>query len=187
MPLRGRAKLSDESFFFVTTTIVEFTNIFKIYECCDALISNIIHYQKRYKFDVLAYVIMPSHFHWIVQVDKSRGTISDIMRDIKKYSAWDIMEILENMKRKDFEEIFNRNAKEYPDRKRKFWKKRFDDQVIRNQKMFWTKLKYIHNNPVKAGIVARPEDYKYSSARNYVNEDNSILKVNTEMLGIIID
>lgn len=187
MPLRGREKLSDESFFFVTTTVVEFTNVFKLQECCEALISNIKHYQGKYEFDILGYVIMPSHLHWIVQVDKSRGTISDIMRDIKKYSAWDIMEVLENMKRKDFTEIFKRNAVGYKDRKRKFWKKRFDDQVIRNQKMFWTKLKYIHNNPVKAGIVARPEDYKYSSARNYIAGDNSILKVNTEMLGIIIE
>ena len=53
--------------------------------------------------------------------------------------------------------------------------------------MFWTKLKYIHNNPVKAGLVKRPEDYIYSSARNYINKDHSIIKVNTEMLGVIIE
>lgn len=37
---------------------------------------------------------MPSHFHWIVEVNKKYGPVSDIMRDIKKYSAWDIMEYL---------------------------------------------------------------------------------------------
>ena len=187
MALRGRAKLTDETFFFVTTTVVDFANIFKDAECCDALISNIKHYQKKYKFDILAYVIMPSHFHWIVQVDQTKGTISDIMRDIKKYSAWDIMEIIENMKREDLIKLFSKYAIEYKDRKRKFWKKRFDDQVIRDQRMFWTKLKYIHNNPVKAGIVTRTEDYIYSSARNYINGDHTIIKVNTEMLGVIIE
>ena len=197
MALRGRSNLTEESFFFVTTTVVDFLKVFSDTKCCDALISNIKHYQKKYNFDILAYVIMPSlpavafakegHYHQIVQVDTSKGTISDIMRDIKKYSAWDIMEIIENMKRKDLIRIFEKNAAEYKDRRRKFWKKRFDDQVIRDQKMFWTKLKYIHNNPVKAGLVARPEDYIYSSARNYINGDHSIIKVNTEMLGVIIE
>ncbi len=187
MALRGRAKLTDESFFFVTTTVVDFVNVFKYPQCCDALILNVKHYQKKYNFEILAYVIMPSHFHWIVQVDRSKGTISNIMRDIKKYSAWDIMEIIEQLKRKDLIRIFEKNASEYKDRKRKLWMKRFDDQVIRNQKMFWTKVQYIHNNPVRAGLVARPEDYLYSSVRNYVNGDHSIIKVNTDMLGVIIE
>ncbi len=187
MPLRGRTNLTEESFFFVTTTVVDFVNVFKDTKCCEVLISNIKHYQKRYNFDILAYVIMPSHFHWIVQVDRTKGTISDIMRDIKKYSAWDIMEIIENMKGKDLIAIFEKNAMEYKDRKRKFWKKRFDDQVVRDQKMFYTKLRYIHNNPVKAGLVIRPEEYRYSSARNYKKGDHSIIWVNTEMLGVIIE
>ena len=34
--------------------------------------------------------------------------------------------------------------------------------------MTWQKLNYIHNNPVKAGIVEKPEDYIYSSARSYI-------------------
>ncbi len=70
------------------------------------------------------------------------------------------------------ENIFIKEAKGIEDQRRKLWIKRFDDQVIRNEKMFWTKLKYIHNNPVKAGLVEKVEDYKYSSARNYVYNDH---------------
>ena len=194
MALRGRSNLTEESFFFVTTTVVDFLKVFSDTKCCDALISNIKHYQKKYNFDILAYVIMPSHsclagrqVHWIVQVDRTKGTISDIMRDIKKYNAWDIMEIIKNMKKKkDLLKIFEKNAGEYNDRKRKFWMKRFDDQVIRNQRMFYTKLNYIHNNPVNAGLVIRPEDYHYSSARNYKNDAHSIIEVNAKMLGPIL-
>jgi hypothetical protein len=36
------------------------------------------------------------------------------------------------------------------------------------------KLEYVHNNPVEAGIVSRPEDYTYSSARNYCGEQGLI-------------
>ena len=64
--------------------------------------------------------------------------------------------------------------------------KRFDDEVIRDQRMFWTKLNYIHNNPVKAGLVRRAEDYKYSSAQNYINNDHLTLEVNTEYGGVNI-
>ncbi len=98
-----------------------------------------------------------------------------------------IMEIVNNMNKKDFIETFERNAVGYSDRKIKFWKNRFDDQVVRDQKIFWTKLKYINNNPINAGLVTLPEDYIYSSARNYINGDHSIIKVNTEMLDPIIE
>jgi hypothetical protein len=49
--------------------------------------------------------------------------------------------------------------------------------------MFWTKLHYIHRNPVEAGLVNSPEEYKYSSARNYINNDHSVIKVDTSFAG----
>jgi hypothetical protein len=47
-------------------------------------------------------------------------------------------------------------------------------------------LKYIHNNPVKAGLVSKAEKYKYSSTRNYIKNDHSIIFVDTEYAGIEI-
>ena len=38
---------------------------------------------------------------------------------------------------------------------------------IKDQEMFDKTLDYIHQNPVVAGFVARPEDWKYSSARDF--------------------
>ena len=183
MGRRGRAILAGESFFFVTTTVVRWTNVFSDERCCDILLHNIRHYQVRYKFAVLGYVIMPSHFHWIVEVDPTFGTISDIMRDIKKFSAWDIMEELQMQGHSALLGLFRNEAEGYSDKKRKFWRERFDDEVIRNQQMFLAKLTYIHNNPVKAGLVERAEDYKYSSARNYILGDHSVLFVDTERAG----
>ena len=69
--------------FFITTTIIGFTKIFIKDVYCDILIKNIKHYQQKYKFEILAYVIMPTHFHWIIIVDSKSGTVSDIMRDIR--------------------------------------------------------------------------------------------------------
>jgi REP element-mobilizing transposase RayT len=185
MSRRGRLNLIDESIFFVTTTIVEFTRVFTKDICFYILVKKIMHYQKKYNFNILAFIIMPSHFHWIIEVDYKFGTISDIMRDTKKYSAWDIMEEIEKND-KSLMNVFIEAGKKFPKHKRKFWMKRFDDEVIRNEKMLWTKLYYIHNNPVEAGLVLRPEDYKYSSACNYVCGDHSVLYVDTEYSGIEI-
>ena len=90
------------------------------------------------------------------------------------------MDMLEKEEGSNLLETFARNAQEYPDQKRKLWMPRFDDEAIRNREMFKTKLDYIHNNPVQAGIVDVPEDYKYSSARSYLSDDETVLAVDTE-------
>ncbi len=108
------------------------------------------------------------------------------MRDIKKFTAWQIFDLVKKEGLDKLEIIFMDEAMGIKDQIRKLWMKRFDDEVIRNGKIFWAKLRYIHNNPVKAGLVIKPEDYKYSSARNYVNKDNSIIEVDTDYAGIEI-
>ena len=183
MGLRNRSLFSEEQFYFVTTTVKDFIPVFERYDFCDILLNNIKHYQQKREFIILGYVIMPTHFHWIVKTEPSKGTISDIMRDIKKYTAWDILEQLESEK-SALLKSFSKNVK--PGQKRQFWIHRFDDEVIRNHKMFWAKLKYIHNNPVKAGIVERAEDYKYSSARIYIHNDHKVIKVDTSWGGVEI-
>lgn len=180
MGLRGRLSFTEETTYFVTTTVSEFARVF-CEEChCDILIRNIKHYQQKYKFRIFGYVIMPTHFHWIVEVQPEIGTISDVMRDLKKYSAWDLMDALEKSGRKELIELFKGAAEGTPGQKRKFWMRRFDDEVIRNVEMLRAKLEYIHHNPIKAGLVAEPKDYKYSSARNYLRDDHSILFVETQ-------
>jgi putative transposase len=180
MGQRGRSSLWTEEVFFATTTVVNHAEVFAEGPCCDLLIKNIKHYQQRYLFSVLGYVIMPSHLHWIVRVDNECGTISDIMRDIKKYTAWDVLELLEEQGKRNLIGLFAARARPYPRHKRKFWNARFDDEVIRNSEMFFTKLAYIHDNPVRAGLVEKPEDYPYSSARNYILGDHSEIYVDTE-------
>lgn len=124
---------------------------------------------------------MPSHFHWILKVEPKKGTVSDIMRDSKKYSAWDILEELEKNKSPLLMNFLSTSALK---QRRQLWMHRFDDKVIRNAKMLWPTIKYIHNNPVEAGMVNKPEEYKYSSARNYILDDQSVLYIEKSWAGI---
>ena len=183
MGLRGRNNLTEEQFFFVTTTVINFNKVFATDTYCDILIKNILHYQNRYKFEIIAYCIMPSHFHWIIKTEPSKGTISSIIRDIKKYSAWEIMEQLEKEKSLLLNDFLNTKTE---GQKRQFWMHRFDDEVIRDEKMLWTKIKYIHNNPVKNGLVEKAEQYKYCSARNYVLDDQSVVYIEKGWAGVDI-
>ncbi|HEX2866437.1 MAG TPA: transposase [Ignavibacteriales bacterium] len=185
MGLRGRTNFTDERIFFVTTTVMNYMNVFSDHKACRILIDNIKHYQQRYRFTILAYAIMPSHFHWVVIVDPKYGSISDIMRDIKKYSAWDIMEYIS----KEYPETGSefKASNDHPTKqKRKFWMDRFDDEVIRDEKMYFQVLNYIHNNPVKAGLAENPEDYIFSSARNYLGKGFMPLEVDVSYAGIQI-
>ncbi len=180
MGRRGRSSFAGERVYFVTTSVVEHAKIFCSDWYCDILVNNIKYYQQRYQFQIYGYVIMPSHFHWIVEVDPLRGTISDIIRDIKKYTAWEIFDASKEDGRADLLRFYARNASDVPHQKRKLWTKRFDDEVIRNSEMLIAKLEYIHNNPVKAGLVEEPQEFKYSSARDYLSGEKSVLEVVTD-------
>ena len=61
----------------------------------------------------------------------------------------------------------NAGLKNSNNKKYQFWQQQFHPIELFSNRMMDSKLEYIHNNPVKAGIVEKPEDYLYSSARDY--------------------
>ena len=58
-----------------------------------------------------------------------------------------------------------------------FWEKTNMPKIIESEKYFNQKLDYIHNNPIEKGYVDAAEDWTYSSARNYIRDDNSIIRI----------
>ena len=49
--------------------------------------------------------------------------------------------------------------------------------LLRYGRLFVQKFQYMHDNPVRKGFVESPEDWKYSSARNWLNDDNNIIEI----------
>ncbi len=91
-------------------------------------------------------------------------SLSDLMRDFKKFTSVAIKRIL--CAGDAYGGIRKRLAVYVPkssNRDFKLWADRFDDVAIYSEEVYLTKLDYMRNNPVKAGLVERPEDYKYSS------------------------
>lgn len=58
--------------------------------------------------------------------------------------------------------------------KRQFWQISNHFEEVFSEDFFWTKINYIHMNPVRAGLVSKASDYLYSSASNYVGKPSLI-------------
>ncbi len=68
---------------------------------------------------------------------------------------------------------FNCNNRNY-----QIWQQDNHPITLYSEKVIWEKADYIHNNPVRAGIVRKPEDYLYSSAANYKEQrSDGILEI----------
>jgi REP element-mobilizing transposase RayT len=59
----------------------------------------------------------------------------------------------------------------------KIWESGYHPQLMDDHDKLLQKIEYIHLNPVRKGLVEKPEDWKYSSARNYLLNDESIIKI----------
>jgi hypothetical protein len=70
--------------------------------------------------------------------------------------------------------VFKYHAKLKDNQKHQLWTHENHAEHIYSQKFIEQKVQYIHNNPVRSGIVAKPEDYLYSSARNYAGLESVI-------------
>jgi len=111
---------------------------------------------------IYGFVIMDNHIHIIWQLQAGRKR-NDVQRDFLKYTA---QLIKKDMMKNDPDELkeFLVNAK---DRKYQFWERNPLSVEIWSEKVLLQKLKYIHENPVRAGICKYPDDYKYSSVLLY--------------------
>jgi len=63
-----------------------------------------------------------------------------------------------------------------PHEYRLFQKGRYDYGIITETKLL-EKMEYMHNNPLRANLVEKPEDYPFSSARNYILEDDVLIQL----------
>jgi REP element-mobilizing transposase RayT len=109
--------------------------------------------------------------------------LSEIMRDFKHYTSTRIAEMLETDNNHLFLHVF-RKAAEGRTKKQdyKIWKDEYHPIAVTSEKWFRQKMEYMHNNPVRKGFVEKPEDWKYSSARNWILGDDSIIKINRELI-----
>jgi REP element-mobilizing transposase RayT len=131
---------------------------------------------KNKRMILYSYVIMTNHIHLIIQSED--GKLSDLIRDFKKFTAKTILDKIqtEPESRRDWMLERFKLATETHSRNKnyQFWQLSNHAEAIYSEKFMWSKIDYIHFNPVRARIVSSPQDYIYSSASNYVNRKGII-------------
>lgn len=158
----------------MTSTIIEWLPIFTSDKYFDILI-NLLKYcidQKSLKLYV--YAILDNHFHLIVSAPK----LAEVISSVKKYSA---KMIIKQLKHDNKEWLLNQltyRKKAYKMASNyQVWQEGAHPVLISSLDVFRQKAEYIHHNPVRRGLVDQPEHWRYSSARNYILDDHSIIKI----------
>ena len=158
--------------FFVKDTVVDWVDIFTRPIYRHIIIESLQYCQKEKGLIIYAWVIMTNHMYMIVG-SKGENKVSDILRDFKKFTSKEIIRSLlveSTESRRDWMlnrfEYAGKNDKKI--KNYRFWQEGNDAQEIFLNDYFNQKLNYIHDNPVKAEFVNRAENYKYSSAIDWV-------------------
>lgn len=129
--------------YFVTTTIMNWQNIFSMGDSYnEIIIDSLMHLLKEHQSELVAYVIMPAHLH-LIPLMKIGESISDFMRDFKKFTSTQIRKLLEADGYNEIVEQLRQNALGYKNQTFKFWMDRFDDVVIITDRVLRTKINYV--------------------------------------------
>ena len=117
--------------------------------------------RKSAGFLLLAYVVMLDHLHLLAS---RPSTTSDLLRMIKGVTA---RRIIDYLKMKSYESSLAKLRHQERDRKYRYslWQTEKNVLPVFSEGMFIEKMNYIHSNPVRAGLVDNPGEYRWSSAR----------------------
>jgi REP element-mobilizing transposase RayT len=167
MPSPRIAFTEKNEIYFLTLTVIDWIPIFTNEEYFNIIIDNLKFYCNKINTRIFGYVIMLNHIHLIIQSDDA----INFTKSLKGYTTKAILTKLQKDNRPYYKSLIVSG---------RIWQKTNMPILIYSEKFFNQKLDYIHNNPVEKGYVESPEDWIYSSARNYYNDDHSIIFVETE-------
>ena len=169
---------------YVTFQIVRWIDIFTRQVYRDIVIDSLRFCQQNKGLEIYAFVIMSNHIHLLIRSEI--GKLSETIREFKSYTAKKILEAVntEAESRKEWMlNLFEFSAKQHKrNEKYQIWTHENHAEIVYGNQFMDSKIKYIHENPVRAGIVEKAEDYLYSSARNYAGLEGILEVIITPLL-----
>ncbi len=142
--------------FFITTTFKDWKKLGEVEGFYGCLADSLNYCTEKYMAQIAGYVLMPSHLHLLLFINGE--TLSDFMRDFKKYIA----------QKKAVDHGINSSA---------IWEPRYDRVAISTISVLKSKLNYIHDNPVRSGLVAKQHEWYWSSAADYLTDEMGSVKI----------
>lgn len=159
---------------YLTWSCYKRMQLFKNPAIRDAFAAAIAVAREQHRFRLLSWVIMPEHVHIIIvprpvlciragrTLIASRSTVKMIARDLKGSFGEDVIERWRILRAKVLDKIRTRQGV------LRFWQAGGGfDRNIRTEEELWRETCYVHDNPVRRGLVERAEDWRWSSARWY--------------------
>ena len=138
--------------YFITSVTQERKDFFQNPEFAEILQSQLLYYEENYDFDLIAYAILPDHYHALIKLNE-KNRISRILYSIHSYSSKLINESLDR------------------ERPGKIWQGNAFDEVIKSENMYYQKLAYILFNPWRENRVNSPlETYEFSNIDEVLEE-----------------
>lgn len=154
MPRIARESL-ESGFFHVMVQGINKEKIFNKTEDKKKYIQLIKIFLEKQEIELIAYCVMNNHVHMIIYSEK-------------------INELTKFMERLNTTYAVYYNKKE--NRVGYVFRNRFESKSLYNQDYLTKCIKYVHMNPVKAGIVKKEKDYLYSSYNDYINKNGIVTK-----------
>lgn len=161
---------------FLTFTIMGWIDIFTRQRYRDIILDSFTFCRQKKALEIGAYVIMSNHIHTIWTAGNSN--LSDVVRDFKTHTSKAILESIESepeSRRNWLQYMFRFYAnRTMANKEFKVWTGNNHPEEIYTEPFLRSKLNYIHENPVRAGLVLEPSHYLYSSAADYCNKKGLI-------------
>lgn len=193
--------LPPDTVYFITITVIDWVDVFTREEYKSIIAESLDYCRRKKGLQIYAWVLMTNHIHLIAAHDTDCEHLWKVIGDFKKFTSRKIIgAILENegesrkkwMLRHFLEENIlcsddascsvskntNSDTPHYH-----LWQRGADKYCILNIKHLRQKMDYIHANPVRAGIVFKPWEYRYCSYPNYCGEQG-MLEIDLLDLGI---
>jgi len=163
-----------EGLYFVSFAVVNWLDVFTRNEYKDLLLESLTFCQENKGMEIVSWCVMTNHVHLIFRSVKGQKP-ELLLGDFKRFTSKKIVKAIQDNPRESRKLFLLEQFKESASKSSnvsnyQFW--RHDNKPIElwSNKVINEKINYIHNNPVKEGLVFRPEDYVYSSAIDYSGE-----------------
>lgn len=152
--------------YFYTATILNWKKLLEPDKYKAIIVDSLKHLVDKKKIRVYGFVIMSNHIHLIWEMLAKNGREMP-HASLMKHTGHLFLEDL----RENYPQVLPFFVVDSSTRMHHFWQRNSLPFLLNNEKTLLQKLDYIHNNPIqeKWNLAIRPEDYRYSSAKFYIN------------------
>lgn len=162
---RGPRKLSNSGVYHIMLRGTNKQRIFHDDRDYQTFLEGLRKYRNQSNFALMAYCFMPNHLHLLLRADAGSEPIGKIMR---RLGTWYVYR-------------YNRRY----ERSGPLFEGRYKSEAVEDDAYFLTALRYIHRNPVKAGMVSSPVLYPYSSCAFYLSAQADDLVDTSRLLSLM--